>query len=209
LILLFAVFVLLSIFAKFTVRAEIPDFYNYFETLRGELLGFYNSELISHTGIILGLIVGIASIGPVLWNLVIHKKVICKLIGRFSFGAIIAGICYFVGRFFYWSAMNTILIGATESKMGINANYSDPTSLLFELGEYTVSTTEIGDSTTSAIAVFFSFDNLIFWIVLLALIVCFTLLSVSKYNPFKTSESSEQTNNQEKLKKSNQKVAEQ
>jgi hypothetical protein len=114
------------------VRADVPDVDKYFENVRGELLSFYGSEMVSHAGILLGLIVAFPSTG---WRAL--KRLFTKDSSRrafylyffYSFVLVFTILLtlYIVGRVVFWSTLSTRLTDATTAGLGItesNANSS-------------------------------------------------------------------------------------
>lgn len=116
----------------------VPDVDTHFETVRGSLFGFYNSELISHAGIILGLTVGFVTLFPNFWKAFNHKTKLLRFLGTFLFLFLFVFIIYSFGRLLYWSSLNATLIGVTRKDVGLT-NSTDPTSYMNELSDYCLS----------------------------------------------------------------------
>jgi hypothetical protein len=129
---LFAIVALLTVFGlvMVNVRASIDDVDTYFENVRGQLLGFYGSELVSHAAIILGLIVALPSIFPRAWKALNLRGTSLRAFLRYftrALTVVLIGtlILYTFGRLFFWSAQATSLMVATRTNLGVNITDSN------------------------------------------------------------------------------------
>jgi hypothetical protein len=104
---------------SFVARAQtIDDVDTHFENARGQILGFYSSELMSHAAIILGFIVGLFSLGRYVDNLLRSKKWFVRFIGYFALAVTFLLIAYSIGRLFFWSTLSSSIIFWVSSSEG-------------------------------------------------------------------------------------------
>jgi uncharacterized Tic20 family protein len=108
-----------------------------FENARGQLLAFYSSEVVSHSAIILGLIVAFPSIGAIAWRRLKDKERLVSFQGVLIFVFIIMLVLYSLGGLIYWSALGAALIGATRSTDSINIISSNVTYCIKAMTDYT------------------------------------------------------------------------
>lgn len=129
---LFAILVLLAAIGSViaNVGAEV-DVDEYFENVRGQLLQFYTSELISHAAIILGLIVGLPTVGSIIWNWKWLKRrhpFWRHSVRAFVFLITVTSVLFSFGRFVYWSKLGTPLIHVTREDVSDFLTESNATS---------------------------------------------------------------------------------
>ena len=113
----------------------------YFENVRGELFGFYGSELVSHAAILLGLLVAFPSSGWRAFRNVGYREgykrwwaFFFNLVYLFIFIAMVLVIFYFVGRAIVWAFVSSRLASATPANLGITE--SNVTSSMNALADY-------------------------------------------------------------------------
>jgi len=95
------------------------------ENVRGELFASYNSEVVSHAAILLGLIVAFPPIGVIAWRRLNDGKKRVSFWGAFIFVSIIFLTLYSFGGLIYWSSMGSSLIIQTRP-----TNATDVTSFI-------------------------------------------------------------------------------
>jgi hypothetical protein len=171
-------------FITFTVKAQNEDEVDsLFETARGQLLGVYNSEVVSHAGIILGLIVAFATMAPNVWKAVNHKRKLLRFFGPFLLIFICLLIIYSFGRLFYWSASSGSLMGATRSNIGVTITASNATSCIGALANFTTTRAVEVKSVTSFLARYLHPNN---WALLLIIGVVISFIPsilIAWYDP--------------------------
>ena len=92
-----------------SAAADVYD--DYFESVRGQLLAFYGSEVVSHAGIILGLLVGLFSIAKPLWRALQRRsRRLLRFFGVFIPTLIVIGLVFSAGRLVYWSDLGAYLM---------------------------------------------------------------------------------------------------
>jgi hypothetical protein len=180
-----SLFLVSSIILPALAQNEVNELDTLFETARGQLLGVYNSEVISHAGIIIGLMVAVASILPNAWKAFTHRKRILRFAGVFLPLLIILALFYSVGRLFFWSALSGALFSATKTNIGVTITSSNATYCMSALANYTISSAMNAPlSITSLIVRAVNSDNLIFFIMIgLVIITLISLFTSSKYDP--------------------------
>lgn len=138
-LLIAAVLLVILCFLVVVVRAadEVNPIDQYFETVRGQLLAVYNSEIISHAGIILGLIIALPPIGQIAWRRLRSQRLLARLFAVSVFLLVGMLILYGIGGLFYWSTLAGALMGATRSELGVNITGSNVTSCMHALNSYT------------------------------------------------------------------------
>jgi len=128
--------------------SDVSSIDSHFDDVRGQLIGFYGSQIVSHTGIILGLIIVIPSLGPKLFRLLMSKRFALCLFALLIILLLGTLIVYNTGRLFYWSSLDAYLEHATkqkvEIKLDITITGSNATSCMDALSNYTVISTESG-----------------------------------------------------------------
>jgi hypothetical protein len=153
--------VLFTVLALFVanVWADVDAVDTYFENVRGQLLGFYASEIVSHAAIVLGLVIALPTVGgPVLAFLRkrMRARSIETFIEYFSSFLILILIAlltlYSVGRLIYWSGMAASLMQATRTNLGVTITESNVTSCMSALGNYTIERFWNGTGLTSLLA---------------------------------------------------------
>lgn len=112
----------------FTAKADTVD--DAFETARGQLLAFYGSEVVSHTGIILGLLVGLFSIAKLLWSALNHQRQVLRFFGVFIPILVGIGLVFSGGRLVYWSDLGLHLIHSDRTSVGFTVDNSNVTSCI-------------------------------------------------------------------------------
>jgi len=136
----FLLLLVISTALVFSAKAQTMDpLDTHFENVRGSLFGFYNSELASHAGIILGLTVGFVTLFPNFWKAINHKTKRLRFLGTFLFLFLSVLIIYSFGRLLYWSSLSAALIGTTRENVGLTSSTIDPTSYMCRLGNYCLS----------------------------------------------------------------------
>jgi succinate dehydrogenase hydrophobic anchor subunit len=127
-------------FFAFSVRAQ-TDVDKYFETVRGELIGFYGSEMVSHAAILLGLVVAFPSTGWRALRSVSYRysykrgwALFLNFICLFVSVSMMLLIFYFFGRTVVWSFLSSGLVSATPANVGITE--SNVTSCMTALADY-------------------------------------------------------------------------
>jgi len=170
---------LLIVFAFFVVCvwASVDEIDTYFENVRGQLLGFYGSEIVSHAAIILGLIIALPS--TVSWAF----KGLFKTMEQWAFFSyltysfvlifIVLLTLYSVGRLFYWSALASSLTALTRESLvtgeGLPVNITElnVTSCMNAFANYTGYKFWNDQSFTSLLAQIFFPNNIngIFWLI--------------------------------------------
>ena len=155
--------ILIINFISFTGKAQtVDEIDTIFENARGQLLGIYNSEVISHAGIILGLIIALGSTASDIWKGLNSKRKKLRFLAVFAFLLIVLLLIYSVGRLFYWSSCSGALMGVTRSNIGVTINSSNATSCLFALANYTTEMATSDVSITTVLASLLHPNNLIF-----------------------------------------------
>jgi hypothetical protein len=146
-IIFFAVFLTLCIAkAQNNQGGDVSSIDSHFDQVRGQLIGFYGSQIVSHAGIILGLIIAIATFAPRLFRGLKSKKFAWCFVAFLVILLLGTLIVYTTGRLFYWSSLDAYLEHATrqsvENKLHINITASNATSCMDALSNYTVTSTE-------------------------------------------------------------------
>jgi hypothetical protein len=173
----------------FIVKAQnVDEIDTLFETARGQLLGVYNSEVVSHAGIILGLIVAFASIAPNLWKALNSKRVILRFLAIFVPLLIIILLFYSVGRLFYWSGAS--VMGATRSNIGVSITASNATSCMGALANFTISRAMNVHSITTYLASFLHPNNWGLLSLIGGVIIVIPSIIIAWYDPFHKKENS-------------------
>jgi hypothetical protein len=120
------------------VGATVNELDVYFETVRGQLLGFYGSEIVSHAGIILGLIIALPSLGGLLWKaLNLGRRFSRRITRSLVLVFFIILILYSVGRLIYWSSLGASVALATREKLEATNSVENATSYMPALVNYT------------------------------------------------------------------------
>jgi hypothetical protein len=155
---LFVLAVLLIISCVLIVKVKATDDVDetdtYFESVRGQLLGFYSSEIISHAGIILGLIVGLPSIVKTAWKWLYRGK-IRRFIALFVLPLALILVLYSFGRLIYWSSLSSALTVATRQDLEVTITNSNVTSFMYAFVNYTDKAFRADPSITSELARWF------------------------------------------------------
>lgn len=89
LIVVFVFLYFLSFFSTHVCAENNFELEKYFETVRGQLLSFYNAEVTAHAGIILGLLVALGSIGKDGIKALFSNKKFSRCLSLFAFIIII------------------------------------------------------------------------------------------------------------------------
>jgi hypothetical protein len=129
--LLVVVLIIFLSFFVFSVSAQNQspnEVEKYFETVRGELLQFYGSEMVSHAAVLLGLVVAFPSIGWRARRKVSYRDGYSRW-GTFGFNwfylfifvSMVVLVFYFVGRTILWSSLSAQMVSATTS-VGIDGS---------------------------------------------------------------------------------------
>jgi hypothetical protein len=176
--------VLLMILGFFivSVKAGVDEVDTYFETVRGELLAFYGSEIVSHSAIILGLLIGFTQIGT-LWNWLFEhgKRTFWRyFVWSCVFVLILALIMYSVGRLIYWSELVGYLIHTTRTNMEDVITESNVTSSMLTVSSHIFWKFQNENSPMSKFAYFFYPRNSLCWFCQVLLVLLgFSLLTAS------------------------------
>jgi hypothetical protein len=126
---LFTILWILLVILSLNVRAqENFNMANFFEVTRGELLSISSTQVTAHAGIILALIVGLASIGKDGVKAISHFKRTYRILAICAFSAIISLIWYEIGRLLYWSGIGGALIGLDLSQINDSGIYFTDTN---------------------------------------------------------------------------------
>lgn len=136
---LFVVAVLLIVFCLLivNVKANVDEVDTYFENVRGQLLAFYGSEIISHAGIILGLVIGLPPVGTLFWKRLHFRNAFLRYFTRMLVLVfVVMVILYSVGRLIYWSSLGASLTQATRTNLGVVVPDSNTTSYMSALTNY-------------------------------------------------------------------------
>jgi hypothetical protein len=150
---LFLILLLLLSTTLFLGKAlALDELDTHFETVRGNLLGFYNSELVSHAGILLGFTVGLASLLPSIWKAINSRRGLLRFFGMAILLSLFIIIIYSFGRLLYWSALSATLVGVTRPNVGLANSTIDATSYMRTLSFYCLSSVGNDTSITSVIA---------------------------------------------------------
>lgn len=146
LILAASLFIVFTFIVLGVVRASADDVDTHFETVRGELLAFYGSEIVAHVGILLGIIIAFPSvIGGVLKRL--NNKMKRSWRAFFLYSSyflvlifIVFLTLYSVGRIVYYSSFVANLVAVTREKLNLylHANITELnlTSIMGNLSSY-------------------------------------------------------------------------
>lgn len=84
----------------------------FFETARGQLLQFYSSEIMAHSGLIIGLVIGLFALLAEWSDFTKNGDTIKKCIFFLLVGLAVSLSFYSVGRLFYWSYVSTNILQA-------------------------------------------------------------------------------------------------
>ena len=101
--------------------------YQYFETVRGQLLSAYNSEIVAHSAVVLGLIIAMGAAGKDAINAIRNKKAYIRFWGFTAFAIVIFLILVEVGRVEYWSTASSYAYGLSYTHPPTGYNFSAST----------------------------------------------------------------------------------
>lgn len=197
----FLAFLIILSSIAFTAKAQsqsLDPIDTVFETARGQLLGVYNSEVVTHAGIILGLIVAFASVAPNAWKAVHNEKKKVRFLGASASVSIVLLFVYSVGRLFYWSALSGTLIGATRSNIGATITSSNATYCLNALSNFTIESAKNAPLTITSFLANSLHPNNWVWLLIVggAILVISSYAIATLYDPTKQKGNNQNTNEQ-------------
>lgn len=173
-ILIALLFLILSL--SFAIAQNDSNNNSYFENVRGQLLSSYNSQIVSHAAIILGLIIAFGTIGKDAIKGIISNRRLFHVLGLESIASIIVLILYESGRLFYWSDASSTLISLNQSallKTGVITNNTDLTAYMYLINNSSVTTVIKDNSTlTTRMGQIFNPNNSFFLIAVVVLLAC-------------------------------------
>lgn len=145
-----------SLLLSTTNAQSVSDIDSCFENVRGQLLSIYSSQITAHAGIILGLIVAVATIGTGIIKAVGSHKIHYNLLGLFTLSGMIFLLMYESGRLFYWSGVSSVLTYTNAisclNETGSTIVVSNVTSYMALLNTYAINMVMSGNGTTSVVA---------------------------------------------------------
>jgi hypothetical protein len=167
------------LFSPPCANAEL-DVDEYFEISRGELLGFYSSEIVSHAALILGFFAAEAALWKDLRNDnkssqrrdFLEKLSVCVLAGL-----ILSCTCYSGLKLIYWSGLEAHAIEATPNEvtrvLDKNITSSNVTSWTSLLNEYNIRKLQNEPQIQYVLALWVasSWCNLVIFVVFVTLLV--------------------------------------
>ncbi len=187
----FCVFLtLLAISGSLMVIAKaetVDEVDTYFESARGQLLAVYSSEVVSHAGIILGLIVALASVIKDSLEAIISNKAKWRaFLGVLGIALILGLIVYSIGRLLFWSGSSSALIGVTRPGLGVTITNSNITSCMVELNKYAINASMNSGTLTGCMALTLHPNNWILWVAAASLAVILAGVVVVFRDRFRT-----------------------
>ena len=127
----------LFLFLPFVKAQNAPN--SYFENVRNQLLSSVNSQIVSHSAIILGLIVAIGTIGKDAVKAITSKKLWKHVLAFGSIAFIVLLSLYESGRIFYYTDISSRLITLNNASLngaGIQINSSNEINFMSQINQY-------------------------------------------------------------------------
>jgi hypothetical protein len=129
-------FLLLLVLTISAGSASVSDVDKHFEDVRGALLGFYNSEIVTHAAIAFGLFVAFPTLLSESLKMGSFRK---RFLLFLLLGLTASMIFYSIGRLFYWSSMGAYVMEVTSTSLGGNITETNVTSFMSLLNEHCMS----------------------------------------------------------------------
>ena len=171
--------ILLLLFLPAVNAQVIDDKSKYFEDVRGQLLSSYNAQVVSHTAILLGLIVAIASTGKDVIHALKSNRRRYRLLGMTVVAFVILLFLYESGRLFYWSGTISVLISLNTTQLadnGISFGPTNMTSCMYIISNVAVNTIMADNALTSRLAQYFHPNSLVLVIAVVIAIVSILII---------------------------------